>query len=116
MYRCEKGEEQYKMCKEANADYCSDCPHGVEESEADALFEEQKYKKIENKYNIDYIRIYRITNGDIIRETIRFCKLDKLIHIENYNFDEGNRFGKFLNIQELQAINKKVHATLRDLF
>ena len=31
MWKCEKGEKQYKACKEANADYCSDCPHGVKE-------------------------------------------------------------------------------------
>lgn len=32
MYKCEKGEKQYKMCKEASADYCSDCPHGMKEN------------------------------------------------------------------------------------
>lgn len=26
MWKCEKGKKQYKVCKEANADYCSDCP------------------------------------------------------------------------------------------
>jgi len=35
VYRCEKGEKQYKMCKEASADYCSDCPHGVKEKTAE---------------------------------------------------------------------------------
>lgn len=37
MYRCENGEKQYKMCKEANADYCSDCPHGVKENKIEKL-------------------------------------------------------------------------------
>lgn len=37
MYRCEKGEKQYKMCKEASVDYCSDCPHGVKEKTADEM-------------------------------------------------------------------------------
>ena len=76
-------------------------------SEADKLFEELGYEKIEDKYNIDFNKIYQFTNGDKIREQIKFCKLDKYIHIENYNFNIGITFGKFLNMQELQAINKK---------
>lgn len=32
MWKCEKGKKQYKVCKEANADYCSDCPHGIKEN------------------------------------------------------------------------------------
>lgn len=75
---------------------------------ADEMFEELGYKKLEDKYNIDYNKIYRLTNGDMIKEQIRFCKLDKIIHIENYNFDDGVTFGKFLDMQELQVINKKV--------
>ena len=74
---------------------------------ADELFEELGYEKLEDKYNVDYNKIYRFTNGDKIREQIRFCKLDKYVHIENYNFDSGFTFGKFLDIQELQAIYKK---------
>lgn len=48
MIKCEKGEKQHKMCKEANADYCSDCPHGVKEKMADKkiYFRCPKCKKI----------------------------------------------------------------------
>lgn len=77
------------------------------EKTADELFKELGYKKLEDKYNIDYNKIYSFTNGDKIKEQIRFCKLDEYIHIENYNFDDGITFGKFLDTKELQAINKK---------
>lgn len=76
-------------------------------SEANKLFEELGYKKIEDKYNIDFNKRYNFTNGDKIQERIRFCKLDKYIHIENFNFNSGISFGKFLDMQELKAINKK---------
>ena len=76
-------------------------------SEADKLFDKLGYKKIEDKYNIDFNKIYQFTNGNKIREQIRFCKLDKYIHIENYNFNTGITFGKFLDMQELQAIITK---------
>ena len=80
----------------------------MKEKTADELFNELGYKKLEDKYNIDYNKIYSFTNGDKIKEQIRFCKLDKYIHIENYNFDDGITFGKFLDTKELQAINNKV--------
>ena len=76
-------------------------------SEADKLFDKLGYKKIEDKYNIDFNKIYSFTNGDKIQEKIRFCKLDKYIHVENYNFSSGITFGKYLDIQELKAINLK---------
>lgn len=76
-------------------------------SEADKLFEELGYKKIEDKHNIDFNKLYKFNNGDKINEKIRFCKLDKYVHIENYNYDSGITFGKYLDMQELKAINKK---------
>lgn len=76
-------------------------------SEADKMLDELGYKKIEDKYNIDFNKRYNFTNGDKIQEQIRFCKLDKYIHIENFNFNSGISFGKFLDMQELQAINMK---------
>lgn len=76
-------------------------------SEADKLFEELGYKKIEDKYNIDFNKRYNFINGDKIQEQIRFCKLDKYIHIENFNFNIGICSGKFLDMQELKAINLK---------
>ena len=78
-----------------------------EKSEADKLFLELGYKRIEDKYNIDFNKIYSFTNGDKIQEKIRFCKLDKYIHVENFNFNSGISFGKFLDMQELKAINLK---------
>lgn len=77
------------------------------EKTADKLFEELGYKKLEDRYNTDYNKIYSFTNGDKIKERIRFCKLDKYVHIESYNFDDGITFGKFLDTRELEAINKK---------
>ena len=76
-------------------------------SEADKLFDKLGYKKIEDKYNIDFNKRYSFTNGDKIQEQIRFCKIDKYIHIENFNFNSGISFGKFLDMQELKAINLK---------
>lgn len=76
-------------------------------SEADKLFEELGYKKIEDKHNIDFNKLYKFNNGDKINEKIRFCKLDKYVHIENYNYDSGITFGKYLDMQELKAIYKK---------
>ena len=75
---------------------------------ADKMFEELGYKKIEDEYNINYTKMYSFINGNRVREQIRFCKLDKYVHIENFNYDTGVIFGKFLNMQELQAINEKV--------
>lgn len=75
---------------------------------ADKMFEELGYKKIEDEYNINYIKMYSLINGDRVREEIRFCNLDKYIHVENYNFDNGIIFGKYLDTKELQAINEKV--------
>lgn len=48
MWKCERGEKQYKACKDANADYCSDCPHGVKENieEDIKMLEKLKNKKI----------------------------------------------------------------------
>ena len=77
-------------------------------SKADEMFKELGYKNIEDKYNINYIKMYSFINGDRVREQIRFCKLDKYVHIENFNYDTGVIFGKFLDIKELQAINEKV--------
>lgn len=85
-----------------------DCIKDIVGKIADKMFEELGYKKVEDKYNIDYNKIYSFTNGDRVREQIRFCKLDKYVHIENFNYDSGVIFGKFLDMGELQAINKKV--------
>lgn len=74
---------------------------------ADEMFEELGYKKIEDKHNIDFNKLYKFNNGDKINEKIRFCKLDKYVHIENYNYDSGITFGKYLDMQELKAIYKK---------
>ena len=80
----------------------------MEEETADEMFEELGYKKLEDNYNINYIKMYSFINGDRVREQIRFCKLDKYVHIENFNYDTGVIFGKFLDMKELQTINKKV--------
>lgn len=80
----------------------------MEEKTADETFKELGYKQLEDKYNINYIKMYSFINGDRVREQIRFCKLDKYVHIENFNYDTGVIFGKFLDMEELQAINKKV--------
>ena len=77
------------------------------EKTADELFEELGYEKSEDKYNINYIKIYSFINGDRVREQIRFCKLDKLVYIENFNYNTGVIFGKFLDMRTLQAIYKK---------
>lgn len=85
------------------------CKITIKEKEktAEVMFKELGYKNIEDKYNINYIKMYSFINGDKVREQIRFCKLDKYVHIENFNYDTGVTFGKFLDIKELQAINKK---------
>ena len=77
-------------------------------SDADELFKQLGYKKIEDKYNIDFNKRYTFTHVDKIKEQIRFCKLDKYVHIENFNFNDGITFGKFLDSQELEAINLKM--------
>lgn len=76
-------------------------------SDADELFKQLGYKKIEDRYNIDFNKRYSFINGDKIQEQIRFCKLDKYVHVENFNFNSGITFGKFLDSQELEAINLK---------
>ena len=83
---------------------------------ADELLKELGYeKKLEDKYNINYIKMYSFINGDRVREQIRFCKLDKYVYIENFNYDTGVIFGKFLDIKELQAINKKCQELRLDM-
>lgn len=80
----------------------------MKEKTADKMFEKLGYKKSEDKHNINYIKMYSFINGNRVREQIRFCKLDKYVHIESFNYDTGVIFGKFLDMGELQAINKKV--------
>lgn len=88
----------------------------MKEKTADELLKELGYeKKLEDKYNINYIKMYSFINGDRVREQIRFCKLDKYVHIENFNYDTGVIFGKFLDIKELQAINKKCQELRLDM-
>ena len=72
------------------------------------MFEELGYKKLEDNYNINYIKMYSFINGDRVREQIRFCKINKYVYIENFNYNTGIMFGKYLDMKELQAINKKV--------
>lgn len=55
MYKCEKGEEQYKACKKFDADYCSDCPHGIKIIEKKTNFEEQTMLNEEEKKAIEYL-------------------------------------------------------------
>ena len=85
------------------------------EKTADEMFEELRYEKIEDKYNIDFNKRYSFTNGDKIQEQIRFCKLDKYICIKNFNFNSGISFGKFLDMQELKAIYKKCEELRMDI-
>lgn len=88
----------------------------MKEKTADELLKELGYeKKLEDKYNINYIKMYSFINGDRVREQIRFYKLDKYVHIENFNYDTGVIFGKFLDIKELQAINKKCQELRLDM-
>lgn len=76
-------------------------------SEADKLFEELGYKKVENRHNIDFNKIYNFTNGDKIKEQIRFCKLDKYVHLECYNYNDETAFARPLDMEELKAIYLK---------
>ena len=33
IFKYGKGEKQYIKCKEADADYCADCPHGIKQDD-----------------------------------------------------------------------------------
>ena len=76
--------------------YCSDCPHGIKEKAADELFAELGYKLVRNderfiKYRKPYDNDYIVMD----KETKDFIK----------SFDFA--YWKAINMQELQAINKK---------
>lgn len=76
-------------------------------SEADKMFEELGYKKIEDRYNIDFNKIYSLIGGHKYKEQIRFYKLDKCFYIECYNYNDETIFGRPLDMEELQAIYLK---------
>lgn len=101
MYKCEKGEKQYKMCKEAGADYCSDCPHGVKEETADEMFEELGYEKPEDTiFNIEkFVKTIGKT-----KYCIAFDYFYRRISVFTFEDRESR---KDISMQELQAINKK---------
>ena len=76
MWKCKKGEKQYKVCKELNADYCSDCPHGIKENsiEEDIKIVKEIKKEFITKMKKD------ITHND---NQIRYRNIQALQNILN---------------------------------
>ncbi len=77
MWKCEKGEKQYKICKEENADYCSDCPHGVKE----------KINKITTKDSIEYLELQCIVNNRIHDYVSKYHNYPKYIKLPLWMFE-----------------------------
>lgn len=116
MIKCEKGEKQHKMCKEANADYCSDCPHGVKENsiEEDIKILENfiNWLKTDFEYNSgeeikaiehileDYKRVLKENEG--LKE-----KWDKDTHRLQNDLDVANA-DKFDLIQQNEELKHKI--------
>ena len=80
-YKCEKGEEQYKMCKKYGADYCSDCPHSknveVGMSEKEAIKQIKSFIEIYNCWNSkEFLAAKRYNLGDESEEGVTIYKKD----------------------------------------
>ena len=75
-------------------------------SEADKMFEELGYEKLDNE-KLNYIQFVRQINN-ITKENIIFSKKFKKVEIYFYDFKEHIESIKPVDMQELQAINKKV--------
>lgn len=96
IYTVEKHEGDFVHCKELDTGYFDFCF----EYSADILFEKLGYKKYESKEKIIYI----FEGAD----HIDFDKKNKMV--KTYIWNDGYReLVKTLNIDELQAINKKCH-------
>ena len=74
-------------------------------SEADKLFEELGYEKIDNE-KLKYIQFVRQINN-ITKENINFHKKFKKVDIYFYDFKEHIELIKPISMQELKAINLK---------
>lgn len=74
-------------------------------SEADKMFEELGYEKLDNE-KLNYIQFIREINN-ITKEIIIFSKKFKKVEIYFYDFKEHIEFIKPIDMQELQAIITK---------
>ena len=74
-------------------------------SEADKLFEELGYEKIDNN-KIKYIRFIRQVNKTT-NESINFHKIFKKVEVYFYDFEDRQELTKPISIEELKAINLK---------
>lgn len=74
-------------------------------SEADKLFEELGYEKIDNN-KIKHIRFIRQINKNT-KENIDFHKTFKKVEVYFYDFEDSEELIKPISMQELKAINLK---------
>lgn len=112
MYKCEKGEKQYKMCKEASADYCSDCPHGMKENSIEEDIKIALDKFSDNKDSNSAVLIveqfilgnYVLVGGrkNIVKNSLRYILSDyKRVLKENEELKKSKiTYEKVRDIQE----------------
>lgn len=74
-------------------------------SEADKLFEELGYEKIDNN-KIKHIRFIRQANKTT-KENIDFHKIFKKVEAYFYDFEDHQELIKPISLEELKAINLK---------
>lgn len=74
-------------------------------TEADKLFEELGYKKIDSD-KIKHIRFIRQVNKTT-RENIDFHKIFKTVEVYFYDFEGSQELTKPISVEELKAINLK---------
>lgn len=74
-------------------------------SEADKIFEELGYEKIDNK-KIKHIRFIRQANKTT-SESINFHKIFEKVEVYFYDFEDSQELIKPITMQELKAINLK---------
>lgn len=85
-YKCEKGKKQYKLCKKYDADYCSDCPHGIkkedkEDNQMEYTNDEKLFLRIKEKNKQTWL------DSDDINFLISFIEKQqiKIQDLENRN-------------------------------
>lgn len=85
-YICEKGKEQYKMCKKYDADYCSDCPHSRKYDETMSKEEAiQKLRETQDSYLKDELDIAIGVVLQLIDKLEKALIEEQLKHTEKIN-------------------------------
>ncbi len=99
MWKCEKGKKQYIICKEANADYCSDCPHGVQEDSVEGDIKILDEMILNCKYKHNYYDEYANKKAKVLEKCKKALKENKEYYKQlDLDYTEKN----FIPVQKIK--------------